>query len=232
MSVKVFFIVSLLLQGLCAADQLLLVVSESFSAPTATLQRYVREKGRYHKTGKAITVNLGRSGLGWGIGEPFPRHEGDPIKQEGDGRAPAGVFALNEVFGYARSAATKMPYLHAGRDLICIDDSVSPFYNRIKTIDRETAVRSFEWMRRDDDLYTLGVTVAHNSAQKPQAGSCIFLHVQKGPGAPTSGCTSMALAELREIVRWLDPEKKPLLVQVPKAYCDVVMERFPGVECP
>jgi D-alanyl-D-alanine dipeptidase len=232
MITKIFLTISLLLQGLFASDQLLLVVSESFTAPTATLQRYARENGQFHKTGKAVAVNLGRSGLGWGIGAPFPRKGGEPVKQEGDGRAPAGIFSLKEVFGYARTAPTKMPYLQAGRNLICIDDSASPFYNRIKKIDRETSVRSFEWMRRDDDLYRIGVTVAHNSAQKPGAGSCIFLHVQRAPGSPTSGCTSMELAELREIVRWLDPEKEPLLVQVPKTYCDVVMKRFPGLECP
>ena len=232
MPLKPFFIMMLSIRALFGADQLLLVVSGGFDDSAATLQRYERVEGRYHKAGKAAAVNLGRSGMGWGIGFPFPHGEGEPVKQEGDGRAPAGIFRLGEVFGYARNDGTKMPYLHAGRDLICIDDRDSPFYNRIKRIDSGTSVRSFEWMRRDDDLYRIGVTVAHNSAQKPGAGSCIFLHVRKSQGSPTSGCTSMELKELQKIVRWLDPEKQPLLVQIPKAYCDVVTERFPGVECP
>ena len=44
-------------------------------------------------------------------------------------------------------------------------------------------------------------------------GSCIFLHIWKGPGATTSGCTAMKAADVATIVRWLDAAKEPRLVQ-------------------
>jgi len=232
MLLKLLIPALLLAQGLTAAEQILLVVADSWSAPTGLLQRYESRNGRYEKTGKPVSVNLGRNGLGWSRSEALPHHPDEPVKQEGDGRAPAGIFALERVFGYARSNVTKMPYLHAGADLICIDDASSPFYNRIKSVDAGTTVKSFEWMHRDDDLYRIGVTVGHNRGALPGAGSCIFLHLQKAPGAPTSGCTSMAMTELRTIVRWLDPTKSPRLVQIPRSYCDAVADRFEGVSCP
>lgn len=215
-----------------ASEQLILVVAETFESPTAVLQRYVKDSTTYIGVGTKVTVNLGRNGLGWGIGMDFPHAEGEPVKHEGDGRAPAGIFRLDHVFGYALHVPTEMPYLHATPDLICVDDSHSGHYNRLQKIDAGIEIKSFEWMRRDDDLYRLGVTVSHNAEQRPGYGSCIFLHVEKGKGAPTSGCTSMPLQALRDITLWLDPDAAPLLLQIPKAYCSEVTRRFPGLTCP
>jgi zinc D-Ala-D-Ala dipeptidase len=49
---------------------------------------------------------VGRNGLAWGIGvvptdDAQVRSESAPVKREGDGRAPAGIFALSTAFGYA-----------------------------------------------------------------------------------------------------------------------------------
>ena len=65
--------------------------------------------------------------------------------------------------------------------------------------------------------YRWGAVVAHNLDQVPGAGSCIFLHVWEGAGVPTAGCTAMPEAEMLRLVRWLDRNKNPLLVQLPAA---------------
>ncbi len=47
------------------------------------------------------------------------------IKREGDGCAPAGVFALHEVFGYASFAEariTRFPYRQLTSSLAGVDD--------------------------------------------------------------------------------------------------------------
>lgn len=218
---------------LIASEQLLLVVSEGFDDSTAVLQRYELSGKAYQKKGNSVKVNLGRSGMGWGSGSEAIAHKDDePVKREGDGRAPAGIFVLETVFGYAKTMATAMPYLQATDDLICVDDSSSRAYNTIVSLDKNDRPDSFEWMHREDGLYKRGVTVAHNTEQTPQAGSCIFLHVQKGENMPTSGCTSMEEKELDEIIGWLDARKRPLLVQVPRDYCRVIEKRFNGVTCP
>jgi L,D-peptidoglycan transpeptidase YkuD (ErfK/YbiS/YcfS/YnhG family) len=231
--VRIVCVISLLLSlQLEAAQQLVLVVAEEWESTTAKLQRYVQNDGSFAAFGEAITVNLGRSGLGWGEGGPFVHNTDEPVKREGDGRAPAGIFRLGELFGYPASVQTKMPYRHATPDLVCIDDSGSKHYNRLVRLDGAMAIKSFEWMRRDDNLYELGVTVRHNEEQLKERGSCIFLHVEKGKDMPTSGCTSMPLASLKEIASWLDPSAEPLLVQIPASYCGEVSRRFPGISCP
>ena len=123
-----------------------------------------------------------------------------PEKLEGDGCAPAGIFAITVLFGYADpdtafARAAKLPYLCAAGDLKCVDDPDSAYYNRI--VD-QSAIRpdwaSCEDMLRDDERYAVGAVVAHNAGPVvPGAGSCIFLHVRAGEGVPTAGCTAMAL---------------------------------------
>jgi D-alanyl-D-alanine dipeptidase len=72
-------------------------------------------------------------------------------------------------------------------------------------------------MRRDDILYKWGVVVDHNPAAIPGAGSCIFLHVWKNAASPTAGCTAMRESDLAGLIRWLDPARHPILVQMPRA---------------
>ena len=72
-------------------------------------------------------------------------------------------------------------------------------------------------MRRDDILYKWGVVVDHNAAAIPGAGSCIFLHIWKSSSAPTAGCTAMPESDLVRLLRWLDPARHPILIQLPLA---------------
>ncbi|HEU4414166.1 MAG TPA: hypothetical protein VFT65_05235, partial [Candidatus Angelobacter sp.] len=64
--------------------------------------------------------------------------------------------------------------------------------------------------------YRWGILVEHNSnPATPGAGSCIFMHIWRGPGQPTVGCTAMQQADLESLLGWLDPVRDPLLVQMP-----------------
>ena len=208
-----------------AHEQLLFVTTADMNASTGTMQRYELHNGTWKKVGKKIAVNVGRNGLGWGRGILEVPHNNDaPVKHEGDGRAPAGIFALGPVFGYAPSVDTGMPYLQATPDLVCVDDSRSVAYNQILPARPSTAFGSFEWMKREDGLYRFGVVVRHNETAVPGEGSCIFLHIEKAPGSGTSGCTSMRVSALQTVIRWLEPSKNPLLVQVPAASLPAVTE--------
>jgi L,D-peptidoglycan transpeptidase YkuD (ErfK/YbiS/YcfS/YnhG family) len=212
--------------ALAWSRQLLLVVAPSRESRAAQLQRFERAslQGEWRRVGSAVTVSLGRSGLAWGRGL-HPQVGGlGPAKREGDGCAPAGIFAITALFGYAApdspfARAAKLPYRHATADLKAIDDPASAHYNRI--VD-QTEVRpdwaSAEDMRRGDQRYAVGAVVAHNSERPvPGAGSCIFLHVWESEGVPTAGCTAMALADMTAIAGWLDGAAVPVLVQLPQA---------------
>jgi uncharacterized protein YijF (DUF1287 family) len=195
--------------------QLLSVVSAGWDATRATLQRYEREPGRtFRALGKPVRVVLGRSGYGWGDGlhgDGAPPGRGGPIKREGDGRSPAGVFALGQLYGYASAApASRMPYTRAGAALRCVDDPGSPHYNQI--LDEAPGWRSAERMRRDDDLYDLALVIEHNRAPIVAGhGSCIFMHVWQDANTPVTGCTAMDAADLRELVAWLQPNAAVLV---------------------
>src|SRR3546814_17274315 len=61
----------------------------------------------------------------------LPAQTGGPAKREGDGRAPAGVFAIGEAFGYATQAPTALPYAPMQAGSWCMDVVDSQPYNRI-----------------------------------------------------------------------------------------------------
>jgi len=206
------------------ARQLVVVVADGWSSVPAVLRRYERDgdTAPWRPVGKRVQVSLGRSGQGWGIGlhPEEARRSGEPEKREGDGRAPTGVFELVSCFAYAPEelAGTAMPVLKADSELVCVDDSSSRYYNEVfpgNVPDKDW--NSAEDMLRKDGLYRYGVVVAHNmNPPLPGRGSCIFLHVERSPGAPTAGCTAMKQSVVKELILWLDPAARPMLAQFPK----------------
>jgi L,D-peptidoglycan transpeptidase YkuD (ErfK/YbiS/YcfS/YnhG family) len=205
-----------------SSTQLLIVTTSSWNAVEGKLQRYERVSShrKWKAVGYEVTVVVGKNGLGWGAGVvPAGVQSGDPIKKEGDGKAPAGVFRLSTAFGYAPGPQSgwTMPYVPLSPSVECVDDTTSKFYNRV--LDRNTVApdwNSSEHMRRDDELYRWGIVVDHNSDPvKPGGGSCIFMHIWRGPGQGTVGCTAMPQEKLEAVLSWLDPKKNPLLAQLP-----------------
>jgi hypothetical protein len=222
--IKSFLILISFSTLLFSAQQIVLVVAENLHSQSAILEFYEDEKKLF-----STTVNLGKHGLGWGLGENKLTHPIDtPEKYEGDKKAPAGVFKLTDIFGYSTSSNYKMPYLYASKNLICIDDINSNFYNQI--IMAHGDEKSFEYMRRSDKQYQLGVVVAHNTEAIKGRGSCIFMHVEKAQGAPTVGCTSMKFEDLKKIVELLDREKNPILIQIPKSSRKEIIKLYPQLK--
>jgi len=229
---------TILLSILCtltlfAKEQIVLVVASDFNTSKAILYTYEKEGADYTQIFKPLSVNLGRSGLAWGIGLlEIPHGLYEPLKHEGDGKAPAGIFLLSATFAYDKNTPTKLPLLHATKQLVCVDDSSSDDYNKILNVtDPKIHFKSFEWMHRNDDLYQIGVVIDHNSARIKDSGSCIFLHVQREQNTPTSGCTAMPYTALKKIVTWLDASKHPVLIQIPKQYCSKLPLPYTNLEC-
>jgi D-alanyl-D-alanine dipeptidase len=205
-----------------APRQLIVVTTPAWDSVSGTLQRYVRAGATspWRAEGPAVPIVVGQTGLAWGD-EALGRRR-DPRKREGDGKAPAGRFPLGAAFGFAtRSEAewVRLPYVPLEADTECVDDVASTHYNRV--VDRSD-VRRVDWnsaeRMRSIDLYRLGVIVRYNAQPVRRGrGSCIFLHIWRAPGSPTSGCTAMPASDLETIVRWLDPGREPQLVQLPRA---------------
>lgn len=209
---------------LAESSQLVLVVAEDWNANQARLRRFERSErnGIWHPVGDAVPVSLGRNGLAWGRGLHGGRLAAAPVKAEGDGRAPAGVFSLPRAFiGPSESVGTSpaFPVYKVTPQTVCVDTVASKYYNQMfeeNTVHKDWS--SEERMLRPDGLYRYGLFVEHNAPNaQPGAGSCIFMHLWRGPGSPTAGCTAMAEPSLLVILSWLDAAKKPILVQLPRA---------------
>jgi D-alanyl-D-alanine dipeptidase len=205
-----------------ACRQLLLVRAVSWTAPTGTLERYERTEGStWTAIGAAIPVDLGRNGMAWGRGLQMMTEAG-PVKREGDGKSPAGIYRLGTAFGVAVSlppGARGFPYLQALPTTYCVEDTRSIYYNQIVESTRVTPPSWEQWsqMARADGLFDWGVVVQQNAPEVQKgSGSCVFLHVWRGPKRPTAGCTAMARDHIQETLRWLDPSLGPILVQLPE----------------
>ena len=226
--------------AVAGARQLVVVAASGWDDTTATLRRYARAaRGAWRPVGAPVAVTLGRSGLAWGVGQGAAPN-GAPVKREGDGRSPAGAYPLLHGFGFAADPAAPaappaaVPYLALTPATVCVDDPASPAYNGVVEGDSAGGGRwaSAERMRAVAG-YRTGVVVGYNGAwtragalrartpnggrPAPGRGSCIFLHVWDGPGRPTAGCTAMDAAAMREVLAWLDPAARPMIVQLPSA---------------
>ena len=207
-----------------AAEQMVVVITPDWDANQGVLRTFERSNGDWREVGEPRPVMVGRSGSAWGLGL-HPEAQSDPIKREGDGRSPAGVFTIGSAFGYADQADTALPYSAMQRSHYCMDVSASPLYNRIvdaREVGDNAVAGSTEPMRLDlhsagDQRYRLGFVIEHNPQARRDAGSCIFAHLWKQPGDVTAGCTAMDDPSMTRLLNWLRPERHPVFVLMPQA---------------
>lgn len=200
-----------------SARQMVLVITPGWTDSAGVMQRFWRNEGSWREESERIPVVVGKTGLAWGKGL-HPAGIDGPQKQEGDNKAPAGVFRLSGVFGYASSAEdVRLPYTAATPALRCVDDRQSLHYNRIVNSEQvRVDWKSSEKMLRHDELYRWGVIVDHNHPEtEPGLGSCIFMHVWRSPDTGTAGCTAMSRDAIEQLIKWLAPDASPVLVQLP-----------------
>lgn len=211
--------------------QMIVVTTEGWDATQGQLQAYVRTAKGWKAQGEAFDVAVGRSGSAWGVGlvpaanGDGPQQPGEPVKQEGDGRSPAGIFAIGPAFGYAPGVTSGLPYQPMRDTSYCMDVPDSPYYNRIvdaEVVGAEAVEGSTEPMRLDlhnkgDVRYREGFVIEHNPRATPGRGSCIFAHLWRAPGEATAGCTAMEPARMTTLLAWLNASARPRFVLLPRA---------------
>ncbi len=201
-----------------SAPQLVTAIVDDWSGTHATLRMWTRDGAGWRPLGEPWPAVIGNAGAAWGDGEHgagAPAGRGGPIKREGDGKSPAGVFAIRGAYGYAAAAppGTHLPYTQVDARWQCVDDPHSAHYTQILSRDSLAPDwSSAEQMRRDDDLYAWTIDIAHNPAARPEGGSCIFFHVWSGDDSSTVGCTAMAEPALAHLLATLDPHARYVLL--------------------
>ncbi len=212
---------------LTAARQLVVVTTADWTAVRGTLAVFERSpalaSGRRQRgaaASRAVPIVVGKNGTAWDPGVARPVK--GPIKAEGDGKSPAGVFALGPAFGFAPAAQVRglaLPYVEVTPTLECVDDIASGAYNRLvdrAATDRDADWKSSEKMREMSPAYHRGVVIEYNTRPVVSGrGSCVFLHIGGDGGRGTAGCTAMAEPALDTVMQWLDAKKAPVLVQLP-----------------
>jgi len=211
---------------LLANEQLLIVTVPDWSASQGKLVAYTWIEGEWQLALQPFPVQIGRNGMAWGPGLHDGTFNKSPLKQEGDGKSPAGIFPLESLYGY-EDLTTKMDYLKVDRNTFCVDDPKSKYYNQIVHGDEvEKDWTSAETMRMESDVYKYGIVVGYNTNPAvPGNGSCIFYHLGQ-PGTTTAGCTAMSETDILKLIHFLDKAKKPLIVQVPEAEYQILAKRY------
>jgi len=204
------------------STQLVIAVGASMDASQVQVQRYERAEvsAPWSAVGAPIAARIGKNGMAWGRGLHGATPTGQRSKREGDWRAPMGTFRIGSAFGDAPAAPenTKWPYRTVTQNDLWVEDAKAKTYNQhiIVPSDRpRTDWEESQRMKMGDAAHRLKIAVEHNYGQQVQAGagSAIFFHIWRQSGArPTSGCTAMAEANLKDLLKWLSPEGAPVYV--------------------
>ncbi len=210
---------------LSSSLQAVVVVAKDMDTPYGEMQRYSRQRpnARWEKTGHTCRVELGKNGLAWGRGIiPIePAKNAFPIKQEGDGRSPAGVFFLGHILATPEGRAD-IAFRHDVETItprhLCVEDPTSPYYNRLinRAIVNAPELDDVHSTLLSSGLFTYAIYVGHNQPHPvPGAGSCVYLHLKRSDGDATAGCSALYAKDMMTLLRWLKPEDKPILIQIP-----------------
>ena len=203
------------------AKKLAVVTTPDWDTVQGTLSRYERRNGKWQQVGDASSVVVGKNGLAWDprLARGYSGMYRGPVKHEGDGRSPAGVFQLKNIFGFDSALPKAERYLPLTSTTECVDDPASRYYAQV--VDRQK-VEIVDWhsseKMREVTGYRWGVVVNYNMDRTVKGdGSCIFLHQWSGPTSGTAGCTAMAAGDIEALVQWLAGEESVALVQLPKS---------------
>lgn len=147
--------------------------------------------GRFELEGRTLRCAIGKTGA-----------IAAKDKREGDGKSPAGVWPMREVWYrpdvYTQGPLTALPVRATRPEDGWCDAPGDRNYNRPVTLPYPA---SAERMWRDDAVYDLVVILGHNDDPPvPGMGSAIFMHLAREGYPGTEGCVALARADLEAVL--------------------------------
>ena len=189
---------------LASATRLVLVTADTVNSPAARVQRFTRANvnAPWRADGGPVSALVGRNGMAWGYPFRSLTRPGEPVKVEGDKRAPIGFYTIGPSFGFAASLHPR--YIQIQPDSVCVDDPAHGAYNTITTRPRIGVRVRAENMARVPE-YRRGLLVDYPSSGPARGGSCVFIHLWlPGRTAGTGGCGALqepALAGVQDFAQ-------------------------------
>ncbi len=208
------------LPGASSAEQVIVVTSTDYRSTRARLSAYEKSAdGSWVAVAKNIPAFVGARGIVPG-----------PDRRQGTNTTPDGTYAITSAFGRKPNPGTTLPYVRVdGSDAWTYNPQVPSTYNvfqsapvswksygtdveRLQSMGRQyDYVAVLDYNLPDGPITTDARGVRHTSdPANTRAGGGIFLHVSKGE--PTAGCISIKESTMRQVMDWLDPAKKPVIV--------------------
>lgn len=206
-------------------EQAVVGAADGWNSSHVVLSLLEKRGGRWQMVKGPFSGRLGEAGLVWGLGRhPLPK--GATVKREGDDRSPAGVFDVGGIWATQSDLKfnRRIPFVKVGPSDLWVSDVKSPLYNRHVRLDHpaRTSWELNEQMKLNDHAHSIKLLICHNTENVqgcpiPGRGSSIFFHIWRGAGKyPTAGCTTMSEENLRAVLAWLDPKKKPVYILMPR----------------
>ena len=183
------------------AQQVILVTADNYDTKSAKIQTFEKVDGKWKQV---LTANgvVGQKGFALS-------------KKEGDMESPTGKYTIGTAFGRYENPGTKLPYRKITANDVWVDDSKSSLYNTWQQKPANGRWTSAENM--DIPAYDYGFVINYNESRTPGKGSAIFFHVGTNY---TAGCTATSKEQVVSILKWLNPEKNPVIIQSPVSELD------------
>lgn len=203
-----------------SSEQVVIVTAPNWRSRTGTVTAYQRTGNEpWTLAFGPMKAMLGYSGL-------TPAKD----RRQGTGKTPTGTFRLVTAFGRQPDPGTAMPYQQVDRnDAWTYHPRFPSTYNMLQTANRSWR----DYGGYVEHLWSYGVqydyvaVMDYNLPPGPirrgadgvrrtarpadtRAGGGIFLHASDG--TVTAGCIAIPVAQMRAIMRWLDPARDPRIV--------------------
>ncbi|PKG22705.1 hypothetical protein CWS01_15825 [Niallia nealsonii] len=174
--------------------QLILVTTTGKKETSALIQTFSKDKNGKWKRVKSVKGIVGKNGIQNQI-------------SEGSKSTPAGKYSITSAFGRKANPGTKLPYHRITSDDVWVDNVKSKYYNTLQS--KKKTGEKTESMNIPQ--YDYGFVIDYNTKRVKGKGSAIFFHIAKGNY--TLGCTAVSKDNVASILKWLDPNKKPVIIQ-------------------
>jgi len=174
------------------ARQLIVSVGPEWNSTRGTMMLLEKTSQGWDVVRSSWRVTYGDSGMAWGVGV-HPQPYGGRVKRTGDRCSPAGIFELGAFSGTENTPppGVRYPYTHDKRP------------------------RKGKKVKLVDAAFKYAIAIKNDTARARARQGGVFLHLNTPNGATTGGGTAMDEEHMLALLQWLDPGKKPLLVQIP-----------------